>query len=325
MPYGILGTGCAYPDNIVTNDDLAKVVETNDEWIRTRSGIAERRIATESEAASDFAAEAGRRAIEAAGLEPGDIDLVVVCSFTPDSLMPNTACLVQARLGIPDCAAYDINCACSGFSYGLATAHGLMDHGLARRALVIGADASSKFLDWTDRGTCVLFGDGAGAVVLGEVEPGRGILGELLSADGRGGSVLCIPGGGSRRPANADMIAARDQYMKMDGREVFKFAARVMPQALEEVAARAGVRPADYDWVIPHQANIRIIDNAVKRLKLPPERFIVNLDRFGNTSAASIPIALDEAVRDGRIVRGQLLAFVAFGGGLTWGANVLRY
>ncbi len=325
MAFGILGTGAAYPDKVVTNFDLEKIVDTSDEWIFSRSGIKERRISEASEATSDFAALAGQRAIQAAGLNAEDIDLIVCCTTTPDSMMPSTACLIQKKLSIPDCGAYDINCACSGFIYGMATAHGLLNNGLVRHALVVGADVLSKFVDWEDRGTCVLFGDGAGAVVLGAVDEGQGILSELISADGRQSDCLTLLAGGTRLPLSQKVLDNRDQFIKMDGKEVFRFAVGIMPQVLEEVAKKAQLETTDYDWIIPHQANIRIIDAAVKRLELPMERFIVNLDRFGNTSAASIPVALDEAVRDGRIQRGQLLGMVAFGGGVTWAGSMIRY
>ncbi|MBN1868716.1 ketoacyl-ACP synthase III [Candidatus Sumerlaeota bacterium] len=325
MAIGILGIGSAYPDRILTNHDLEKMVDTSDEWIRTRSGISERRICDADTATSHMACDAGRKAIEDAGLKPEDIDLIVVATFSPDTLIPSTACWVMAKLNIPNCAAFDINAACTGWIYGVSTALGLMQNGLARHALVIGADAITKFVDFQDRATCVLFGDGAGAAVLGEVEQGRGFLSETLGADGRMGPNLMIPGGGSARPISQEVLDNREAYVKMQGNEVFKFAVRIMCDSLCGALSKAGLAPADLDWVIPHQANIRIIEGAIKRLDIPRERFIVNIERFGNTSAASIGIAMDEAVRDGRIKRGDLVGLVAFGGGLTWGAAVVRY
>ncbi|MFW6303038.1 MAG: beta-ketoacyl-ACP synthase III [Candidatus Sumerlaeota bacterium] len=325
MPFGILGVGSALPDRVLTNEDLEKMVETSDEWIRTRSGISERRIAGEGEATSDFATQAARNALEMAGMEPGDVDMIIVATFSGDTHLPATACHVQAKLGIERCGAFDVNAACTGFIYGLATARGMFTTGVIKNALVIGADCTTKFVDFEDRSTCVLFGDGAGAVVVGEVPEGRGVLSEFLSADGSMADRIIIPGGGSLEPVSEKVLEEHNQYIKMAGNDVFKFAVRIMSESIKKAASRAGVKPADLDWIIPHQANIRIIDGALKRLKTPKERCILNIDRYGNTSAASVPIALDEAVRDGRVKEGDLLGFVAFGGGLTWGANVLRF
>ena len=325
MAFGILGTGSAYPDKILTNHDLEQMVDTNDEWIRTRTGISERRVCDADTATSDLASAAGRRALEDAGLAPEDIDLIIVGTFTPDTLLPSTACHVMREMHIPDCAAFDLNAACTGFVYSMAAAHGLLRNGVARRALVVGADCCTKYTDFEDRGTCILFGDAAGAVVMGEVEEGKGILSENLSADGRMSDRLTILGLGTRKPPSRKVLEDREQYIQMNGNDVFKFAVRIMAHSLKLAADRAGVAVGDLDWVIPHQANIRIIDAAISRLKLPREKFIINLDRFGNTSAASVPLALDEAVRDGRIKRGDLLGLVAFGGGLTWGGSVVRY
>lgn len=325
MGCGILGIGSAWPERVLTNKDLEKMVETSDEWIRTRSGIRERRVMDESQATSDLAAEACRRAIEHAGLEPDDIDLIVCATFSPDNLIPSTACHLMEKLDIPNCPAFDVNAACTGWLYGLASAHGMIEHGLASRALVVGADALTKFTNFKDRTTCVLFGDGAGAVVLGQVDGDRGIKSAYLGADGRMGRHIIIPGGGSKKPCSQEVLDNDEQYIQMDGNEVFKFAVRIMHRALDEAVQRAGIEVADLDWIIPHQANVRIIDGAVKRLGLPAERFVMNIERFGNTSAASVPLAMDEAVKDGRIKRGDLLGFVAFGGGLTWGSMILRY
>lgn len=325
MAFGILGTGSSYPERILTNQDLEKIVETSDEWIRTRSGVVERHILPEDEATSDMAARAGKKAIEAAGLSPADIDLIIVCTFSPDTLVPCTACYVMEKIGIPNCAAFDLNAACTGFIYGLSAARGMITCGVAHKALVIGADAVTRYTNWKDRGTCVLFGDAAGAVVLGEVEDGSGILSEYLSADGRMNPHIIIPAGGSRIPTTHEVIDNDEQKIHMNGKEVFKFAIQAMPNALLEAVRRAGITVGDVDWIIPHQANVRIIDNAAKRLDIPVERIIVNIDRFGNTSAASTPLAMDEAIEDGRIKRGDIVGLVAFGGGLTWGATILRY
>lgn len=325
MAFGILGTGSAAPERILTNHDLEQMVDTTDEWIRTRSGIRERRIAGPETATSDLASEAGRHAIEAAGLTPADIDLIVVATFSPDHLIPSTACLVMAKLDIPDCPAFDINGACTGFIYALTVVHGLLQTGMARHALVVGADCTTKHINFQDRTTCVLFGDGAGAVVLGAVAEGSGIRSEFLSANGRMADRIRIPAGGTRQPVTHEVLEKGEHYVQMSGNDVFKFAVRIMEDALLEAARRANIAVTDLDWIIPHQANGRIIDGAVKRLGIDPERVIVNIDRYGNTSAASVPLALDEAVRDGRIRRGQLVGVVAFGGGLTWGSAVVRY
>ncbi len=325
MAFGILGVGSACPDQILTNHDLEKMVDTNDEWIRSRTGIVERRISDEQTSTCDLAALAGERALKHAGVHSDDIDLIVMGTFTPDYFLPSGATTVMAKMHIPDCAAFDVNAACTGFVYALAVAHGLLKNGLARRALVIGADCITKYINFKDRSTCVLFGDGAGAVVLGEVEEGTGILAEHLSADGRMGDRIFLPGLGTRNPATPELLEAGDQYIHMNGNDVFKFAVRIMSHSLHLVAERAGVDLADLDWIIPHQANQRIIDGSIKRMHVPRERFIVNVDRYGNTSAASVPLALDEAVRDGRIKRGDMLGLVAFGGGLTWGGTIIKY
>jgi 3-oxoacyl-[acyl-carrier-protein] synthase III len=324
VPFGILGTGSAFPDRILTNQDLEKIVETNDEWIRTRTGICERRMAEPEIATSDLAARAGAKAIAEAGLTPADIDLVIVATFTPDHFTPSTACLVHGKLNIPNCMAFDVNAACTGWIYALSCANGLLTTGMAKKALVIGADCVTRLTNFKDRTTCVLFGDAAGAVVLGEVEEGRGILSQFCSADGRQGQYIIVPGGGSRNPCSHEVVDKDEQFLQMSGNDVFKFAATTLPEAVNIAVDRAGLKIDDLDWIIPHQANLRIIDNAVKRLHVPHEKFIINIDRFGNTSAASIGVALDEAVGDGRVKPGQLICLVAFGGGLTWGASVIR-
>ena len=320
----ILGTGSYAPSRIMTNDELSRLVETSDEWIRTRTGIRERRIAESSERASDLGAEASRRALADAGISPNDIDLLVVATFTPDQPLPSCASLLQKKLGIPTRAAcFDVNAACTGFLYALDAACAMIASGRYRRALVVGSEKLSDVVDWDDRTTCVLFGDGAGAVVVGASdETGRGLLGSLLGCDGSGADLLCIPGG-PRDPTAPP--GARSDKLQMKGREVFKLAVRCMDEAARDILEQHDVRADQISLVIPHQANQRIIDAIAEYLELPLERFFVNVDRFGNTSAASIPIALDEARRAGRINRGDLVMLVAFGAGLTYGSALLRW
>jgi 3-oxoacyl-[acyl-carrier-protein] synthase-3 len=320
---GIRGVGSYVPERRLTNQDLERMVDTNDEWIVTRTGIRERRIAAPDEATSDLALKASVRALEAAGLAADELDLIVVATITPDMFFPSTACLLQDRLGARKAAAYDLSAACSGFIYALANAAGLIASGMYRNALVVGAECLSRITDYSDRNTCILFGDGAGAVVLGPVPEGRGFRSFVLGADGSGGDLLKVAGGGSRLPPTADTVAQRRHFIEMNGREVFKFAVRVMGNAAEEALEKAGLGKADVDLLIPHQANIRIIQSALERLGLPQEKCVVNLDRYGNVSAASIPLALAEAVEDGRVREGDRLLMVGFGGGLTWGASVL--
>ncbi len=322
----IRGTGSYYPGTVVTNDDLAARVDTSDEWIRSRTGIRERRFAGAGESTSDMATAAARRALESAGIGAEAVDLVVVATMTPDMPFPATACLVQSKLGLPKVAAFDLQAACSGFVYGLSVVSGLLRGGEFNTALLIGAEKMSSVLDFEDRSTCVLFGDGAGAAVLTRDDtPGCGILGSLTGADGSNPDLLCQPGGGSSLPASVGTVAARSHFLKMNGKEIFKTAVRTMGSASLDLLERYGYRPSDLDLVIPHQANMRIIDSLAKRLDLPMERFHNDLDRFGNTSAASIPIALDEALRAGRIKRGDLLLLVAFGAGLTWASSLVKW
>ncbi|MFA5057450.1 MAG: beta-ketoacyl-ACP synthase III, partial [Opitutaceae bacterium] len=304
----ILGTGSYAPTKTVSNHDLAKVVDTSDEWIVTRTGIRERHIAGHHEPTSELAARAASAAIADAKLTAADIDLVVLATVTPDMPMPSTACAVQRKLGISERAmCFDLNAACTGFLYALEVARSLLAAGHHRHALVVGAEKLSSFLDWQDRSTCVLFGDGAGAVVLGRAsEPGRGILGCRLGAEGVDPALLCIPGGGTLHPASAHSIEHRQHYVKMKGREVFKMAVRVMAGTAREILEQHGLTADQITWVIPHQANLRIIETLAKDLSLPLDRFIINLDRYGNTSSASIPLALDEARRAGRIHPGAL-------------------
>lgn len=322
---GILGTGAYVPEKILTNQDLEKMVETSDEWIVSRTGIRERRISGEHQAASDLAYEASLKALKAAGISAEQLDIIIVATITPDTSFPSTANVLQHRLGAKKAAAFDLAAACSGFLYGITTATQFIQNGLYRYALVIGVECLSKILDWTDRNTCVLFGDGAGAAVLGRVEDGCGFLSFELGSDGGGGDLLKLPAGGSRLPASERTIANRQHFVHMAGSDVFKFAVRVMGASAESVIEKAGLTKQDIDFLVPHQANIRIIDAAVKRLGLSKEKVVVNLDRYGNMSAASIPVALDEAVQNGKIHEGDHLVLVGFGGGLTWGAAVLRW
>lgn len=299
------------------------MVDTNDEWIVTRTGIRERRIAAAEEATSDLAFHASERALAAAGIAAEDLDLIVVATITPDSAFPSTACLLQDKLGASKAAAFDLSAACSGFIYGLATASGMIASGMYRHVLVVGAECLSRITDYTDRNTCILFGDGAGAVVLGPVENGRGFRSFELGANGAGGDLLKVCGGGSRMPASAESVADKQHFIRMEGREVFKFAVRIMGNAAEEALRKAGLEKSDIDLLVPHQANIRIIESALHRLDLPEEKCMVNLDKYGNVSAASIPLALAEAVEENRLKEGDCLVLVGFGGGLTWGASVL--
>lgn len=322
---GIIGTGSYVPENIVTNKDLEKIVDTTDEWIVTRTGIRERRISDTNMATSDMAKIAATRAIENSGLTPGDIDLVIVATVTPDNNVPSTACIVQHGIGAINAAALDMNAACSGFIYGLVTANQFIATGMYKNILLIGAESLSKFTDWDDRNTCILFGDGAGAAVIGRVDEGYGILSQYLGADGSGGDLLRIEAGGSRKPASLETIEQKLHYFYMDGSEVFKFAVRIMASASTEVVRLAGLTNDDVDLLVPHQANIRIIEAARKRLRLDKERVFVNLDRLGNMSAASIPVALDEAARSGFIKKGDNTLIVGFGGGLTWASAMMKW
>ena len=322
-PIGIIGYGKYVPERILTNADMEKMVETNDEWIVSRTGIRERHIAAPEQATSDLAYEAAVQALKTAGMSAEDLELIIVATITPDTSFPSTACILQDKLGAKKAAAFDLSAACSGFVYGMATANGMLQTGMYNNALVIGADALSRITDYTDRNTCVLFGDGAGAVVLGEVSPGRGFLSFDLGAEGSGGSLLKLEAGGSRLPASEETIQDKKHYIYMNGREVFKFAVRVMGTATEEVLRKAGKGKEDIDLFVPHQANIRIIQSAMQRLDLPEEKCVINVDKYANTSAASIPLALVEAAEEGRMKEGDTILLVGFGGGLTWGASVL--
>jgi len=316
----IIGTGKYLPERILTNFDLEKMVDTTDEWIRTRTGIEYRHIAADDEATSDLAYKAGLAALEAAGLKAADIDFVLVGTTTPDLIFPNVACLVQEKLGIRGTPAFSLEAACSGFLYALVVADQFIRTGQVRRALVIGAETMSRIIDWTDRETCVLFGDGAGAVILEAVEE-PGIIYSTLGADGRYRELLYASSGVSTRHRENSDIAA----LRMKGNEVFKVAVRTLENLVDDVIAKNNLEKGQIDWLIPHQANVRIINAMAKRLEMPMERVVLTVRTHGNTSAASVPMALDTAIRDGRVKRGDLLLLEAFGGGFTWGASLIRY
>lgn len=325
-PYAhITGWGMAVPEKVLTNDDLARIVDTNDGWIQSRTGIRERHIAQEGQTTASLAWEASRQALNRARLNPADVELIIVATSTPEHLFPATASLVQDRLGSVRAGAFDLLAACTGFIYALNIATQSIRSGAIKNALVIGSETLSRMVDWEDRNTCVLFGDGAGAFVLQAGEERSGVLSAVMRSDGSGGDLLCIPGGGSRMPASVESVRAGKHYIRMNGREVFRFATRVMVQATEEAVENSKMTMDDVQIVIPHQANKRIIESAMRNLGLPMERCVMNLERYGNTSTASIPIATCEAVRDGRLKEGDKVVFVAFGAGLTWGAAVVEW
>ena len=315
----ITALGCNVPDRVVTNADLANMVETTDEWIMSRTGIRERRLAEPGTLAmSELAVPAARQALAQKGVDAASIDLLVVATVTPDMAFPSTAALVAAELGMADAAAYDLSAGCTGFMYAIAQAYSMLASGLSQKALVIGGDVLSSILDWTDRSTLVLFGDGAGAVVMERVESG-GFLGFELGADGAGGANLWLPGSGSRT------FEEPDKFVKMNGREVFKFATRVMVYSAEKILDECGLKVEDIDVYVPHQANVRIIDHAVKKLGIPEEKVIVNVDRYGNTSSGSIPLALADAAAEGKLLPGQLVLMTGMGAGLTWGSALIEW
>lgn len=322
---GIVGTGSYVPEKVLTNFDLEKIVDTNDEWIVSRTGIKERHIVDTETPVSELCYQAALRALEDAKLNPDELDLIIVATITPDFVFPATAGIVADRLGAKKAAAFDMQAACTGFLYGVTTAAQFIATGMYKNALVIGGETLSKILNWEDRGTCILFGDGAGAAVLQRVEEGYGFLGYDLGMDGSGGHLLSMPGGGSKHPASSETVGKKMHTIHMAGSEVFKFAVRIMGETALKALDKAGLTKENIDCLIPHQANTRIVDSAVKRLGIDPEKVIVNLDRYGNMSAASIPVALDEAARGGRLKYGDILVMVGFGGGLTWGAAVLKW
>jgi len=313
----IIGSGSYLPRNVVTNDDLAQRMDTSDEWIRSRTGIRQRHIAEAGETSSSLALEASKAAIASAGIAAQDIDLIILATSTPDYIFPSTACLLQAKLGIKGCPAFDLQAVCSGFVYALATADLFIRSGQHRCALVVGAEVFSRILDWNDRGTCVLFGDGAGAVIL-RADDKPGVMASALHADGSHAGILSVPGQISGGKVTGD------PFLRMDGPAVFKFAVRVLDEVARETLAKCSQQVEDIDWLIPHQANLRILESTAKRLHLPPEKLIVTVDSHGNTSAASVPLALDLAIRDGRIKAGHKVMLQGVGGGFTWGAALVQ-
>jgi 3-oxoacyl-[acyl-carrier-protein] synthase III len=325
MNAGIIGTGHAYPEGVLTNADLEKIVDTSDEWITTRTGIKQRRKAADHEYTSQFGVKAGRQALERAGIDASEVDLIICATTTPDQILPSTGCLIQAELGANNAAAYDQFAACSGFIYGLATVESMIRTGQIRYALIIGAEVLTKYVDYTDRSTCVIFGDGAGAAVLALVEEGRGILATKIRSDGRYAEQLYSPGGGTKMGTTHETLDNRMHYFKMKGNELFKIAVRSMAEVSQEMLAKAGVTTADLKLVIPHQANQRITDAVTDRLGVNPDIVYSNIAQHGNTSSASIPIALDECIQAGKIEKGDLVLMTAFGGGVTWGASLIRF
>ena len=322
---GIIGMGHSYPEGILTNADLEKIVETSDEWITTRTGIKQRHKAADNEYTSQFAVRAARQAIERAGLTPEDIQIIICATTTPDQILPSTGALIQAELGATNAAGMDVFAACSGFLYGITMVESMIRTGAIKYALVIGAEVLTKYVDYTDRGTCVIFGDGAGAAVLGPVPEGKGILATKIQSDGRYEEQLCARGGGTRLGTSHETINNGDHFFKMKGNEIFKIAVRSMSDISAEMLAKSGHAVDDVDVVIPHQANQRITDAVASRLGVPEEKVYSNIAFHGNTSSASIPIAMDECIESGRIKEGSLVLLTAFGGGITWGATVVQF
>lgn len=322
---GIIGTGHAYPEGVLTNADLEKIVETSDEWITTRTGIKQRRKAAQNEYTSLFGVKAARRALENAGIEPSQVDLLVCATTTPDQILPSTGCLIQAELGATNAAAFDVAAACSGFLYALTIAESMIRSGQSRCALVVGTEVLTKFVDYTDRSTCVIFGDGAGAAVVKPVESDRGVLATKILSDGRFADQLYAPGGGTRLGTSYQTIDNRDHFFKMKGNELFKIAVRSMTEISAEILEQTGCSIDDLSLVIPHQANQRITDAVASRLHIDSAKVYSNIAQHGNTSSASIPIALDECRREGKIKEGDLVLLTSFGGGATWGASLIRF
>jgi 3-oxoacyl-[acyl-carrier-protein] synthase III len=321
----ITGWGSALPSRVLTNSDLEKIVETTDEWITSRTGISERRIVAQEESTSTLAIAAARAALERAEVPPWEVDLVICCTATPDFLFPATACLVQAEIGAENAGAFDLEAACAGFIYGLSVGSQFIRSGAYKTVLVVSAEALSRFIDWEDRKTCVLFGDGAGAVLLQPSDKPSGLLSFVLGSYGVGADLIKLPAGGARMPASSDTVASRDHFIKMNGQEVYRFAVRILGDSAVDALKKAGLGYSDISLFIPHQANTRIIDSVAKRLELDPDKVYMNIARYGNTSAASIPIALCEAVDRGRVKPGDNLLFVAFGAGLASGACVVKW
>lgn len=322
---GIIGLGMCVPDQVLTNDDLAKRVDTNDEWIMSRTGIRERRVADEKTTTSDLAVVAAQRALEDANLSADDLDLILCATTTGDYLWPATACIVQNRIGAKRAAAFDLSAACSGFCYALATGASFIQSGMMKRILVIGADTLTKQLNWNDRSTCILFGDGAGAAVLAPCSADEGVLSSSLGSDGSGIEAVWVPAGGTKTPLTPEVIARGQHFIAMQGKEVYRFAVNVVPEVILDALKRACLTPGDIRLLVLHQANIRIIKSAAERLGIPMENVFLNLERYGNTSAASVPMALTEAYQQGRLHRGDVVVTVGFGAGLTWAANVIRW
>jgi 3-oxoacyl-[acyl-carrier-protein] synthase-3 len=322
---GILGIGMAVPEGVLSNADLERLVDTTDEWIMSRTGIRERRISSPEETTGTLGAEASRRALAHAGVRAEELDLIICATATSDYIWPATSCMIQELIGARRIPAFDLGAACSGFVFGLAAAGGFIQSGQMRRVLVVGADTLTKQVNWADRSTCVLFGDGAAAAVLGPCAPGEGILASSMGADGSGFEMILLPAGGTRRPITPEVVEARQNCIFMRGAEVFKFAVKIMGDACIDALCRAGLTTRDVDLFVPHQANIRIINAAAHRMDLPPEKVFVNVEKYGNTSAASIGIGIVEALEQGRIHRGDVVVTVGFGAGLTWGANVIRW
>lgn len=322
---GIAGIGAYVPKKIITNSDLEKLVDTSDEWIRTRTGIAERRVVEEGENASDLAVRAAKNALIHAEVRAKDIDLIIVATASSEMIFPSTACIAAHKLGVKNKPAFDVSAACSGFIYGLTIAGQFISCGTYQNILLIGTEALSKLVDWTDRNTCVLFGDGAGAVVLKQARKGYGLLASYLSSDGSGIDLLKIPAGGSLIPGSEDTVRNRLHTIKMNGNEVFKFAVYAMELAVKEVLKQANLKMEEVDFIIPHQANWRIIDTAVNRLELDSSKIITNIEKYGNTSTASIPLALEEIWKEGKLRKGMVIMLVGFGAGFTWGANLIRW
>lgn len=322
---GIIGTGSYVPEKVISNFDLEKMVDTTDDWIRTRTGIKERRILDMEKGSSFMAIEAAKKALKAAEIEPEAIDLIIVSTVTPDMMFPSTACIVQESLKCKNAAAFDLEAACSGFLYGLSVAYSFVNSGIYKNILLIGTETLSRIIDWEDRNTCVLFGDGAGAAVISEVPEGKGVLGLDLGADGKGKDLLKLVAGGSLMPATEQTIKNKLHYIYMEGNEVFKFAVRKMEEISLKIIEKSNLDLKDIDYLIPHQANMRIIESARKKLKLAENKVYVNLENYGNMSSASIPVALDEAVRKNKIKDNDVVLLIGFGGGLTWGAMLLKW
>ena len=321
----ITGWGKSVPENVLTNDQIAEMVDTNDEWIYSRTGIRERHIATDGDSSASLGAEAAIQALQVANLSPSDVDLIVVATSSPEHIFPSTASLIQDRIGAAKAGAFDLSAACTGFIFAMNMAAQAIQSGSIDNALIIGAETLSRYVDWEDRVTCILFGDGAGAFVLqSSTEPG-GVMSSVMRSDGSGGDLLSIPAGGSYMPTSPETIQDRLHFIRMDGKKVFRFATRVMAQATGDAAEEAGLTLDDVNWVVPHQANQRIIETAARRLKMPMDRFVVNLEHYGNTSTASIPLAAYDAINDGRFQPGDRVVFVGFGAGLTWGAVVAEW